>query len=235
MDTDDNTLDPNSDCNVTSGLLIFHQGANELLDTNWAAASTIDPTSASSSGASQRKHCPQLMRTIETFSQGLASNMELKIADTVSSNLEDTSHQETLGKPTLDEKDFETTHARIHVYDSRPASDDTGKPIVLFLHGNSFCSKIWLPFFESDFAYAHRLIALDYPGHGESGDALDPERSYNMPGYADAALQILRQIDASRYKLMLRGDLIALCPADRHSVGRSSLSDGVWAGMSQSR
>ncbi|TGT59761.1 alpha/beta fold hydrolase, partial [bacterium M00.F.Ca.ET.159.01.1.1] len=35
------------------------------------------------------------------------------------------------------------------------------------------------------------LIAPDLPGHGASGDAIDPDRSYSMEGYADAMTEVL--------------------------------------------
>jgi pimeloyl-ACP methyl ester carboxylesterase len=107
------------------------------------------------------------------------------------------SHNPETMAPRRQDRSVETNHAKIWVLDSLPEDNDPTKPLILLLHGNSFCSEIWKHVFASDLANTHRIVAFDLPGHGESSDATDPERTYNMPGYADVALQVLRQIDAS--------------------------------------
>jgi pimeloyl-ACP methyl ester carboxylesterase len=52
--------------------------------------------------------------------------------------------------------------------------------------------------FHSDLAKTHRLIAIDFPGHGDSSDANDPEDSYNQPAYAEACLQVIQSLSASK-------------------------------------
>ena len=42
------------------------------------------------------------------------------------------------------------------------------------------------------------MIAFDLPGHGESADADDPERSCNIPAYADVALEVLSALGIDR-------------------------------------
>jgi pimeloyl-ACP methyl ester carboxylesterase len=44
----------------------------------------------------------------------------------------------------------------------------------------------------------YRLIAPDLPGHGDSSDAIDPDRSYGMEGYADAMAEVLRLMGIDR-------------------------------------
>lgn len=39
-----------------------------------------------------------------------------------------------------------------------------------------------------------RLIAFDLPGHGDSEDATDPDRTYTRPGFADAAIEVLQAL-----------------------------------------
>jgi len=39
------------------------------------------------------------------------------------------------------------------------------------------------------------LIAFDLPGHGESSDAPEPERTYTMSGYAQTAVEVLQQLE----------------------------------------
>ncbi len=88
---------------------------------------------------------------------------------------------------------IETPFAGISVRDSR--SDG---PAVLMLHGNSSCKMIFRRQFEAPMASRLRLIAMDLPGHGESGDARDPASAYTLGGYARAALAILDALDIRR-------------------------------------
>src|SRR5207247_1195153 len=44
---------------------------------------------------------------------------------------------------------------------------------------------------DSDLGDHYRLVAFDLPGHGASTDAVDPERTYNLPGYAAATIELL--------------------------------------------
>jgi pimeloyl-ACP methyl ester carboxylesterase len=62
-------------------------------------------------------------------------------------------------------------------------SASTGRPIVL-VHGNSCSSKAWARQFEGALAAKYRLIAIDLPGHGDSGRAGVPETDYSMIGYS---------------------------------------------------
>lgn len=41
------------------------------------------------------------------------------------------------------------------------------------------------------------VIAFDLPGHGESSDAPDPHMSYTQPGFAKAAILVLKHYNAS--------------------------------------
>src|SRR5206468_510625 len=44
---------------------------------------------------------------------------------------------------------------------------------------------------EGPLGQRYRMLAPDLPGHGDSSDAVDPVRSYSMPGYADAMVEVL--------------------------------------------
>jgi pimeloyl-ACP methyl ester carboxylesterase len=89
--------------------------------------------------------------------------------------------------------DVDTTHGRITVVDVGSAG-----PTVLLIHGNSACKEIFARQFDSRLTTRFRLIAFDLPGHGASSDAIDPERTYHIPGYADAALEVLRALHVDR-------------------------------------
>lgn len=45
----------------------------------------------------------------------------------------------------------------------------------------------------------YRLIAIDLPGHGASGDAFDPNRTYSMVGYAEATIAVLEALDIRHF------------------------------------
>ena len=78
-------------------------------------------------------------------------------------------------------------------------------PAIVLVHGNSASSRAFARQFDSRLGTAHRLIAFDLPGHGQSADAADPAATYNMPGYA----RVLREV-----------------------VGQLGLGDAVFAGWS---
>ncbi len=83
-----------------------------------------------------------------------------------------------------------TSHADILASES----GNGGTP-VLMIHGNSTCHSVFRHQFQSELAQHHRLIAFDLPGHGESSDAFDPDRTYTLPGLADAAIEPLDKLD----------------------------------------
>jgi len=69
-----------------------------------------------------------------------------------------------------------------------------GRTTVVFIHGNSSCRKIFRHQMMGALLYRCRLIAFDLPGHGDSDDALVPERTYSRPGLADAAIELLKAL-----------------------------------------
>jgi pimeloyl-ACP methyl ester carboxylesterase len=85
-----------------------------------------------------------------------------------------------------------TSHASLAVEETA----GTGMP-VLFIHGNSFCRGIFRKQLQGRLAARYRMIAFDLPGHGESGDALDPVRSYTRPTLADGAVELLEMLGVS--------------------------------------
>ncbi|KAF2674062.1 alpha/beta-hydrolase [Microthyrium microscopicum] len=91
-----------------------------------------------------------------------------------------------------DSKDYtiQTTHGTLAITDV-----GTGSPALLMIHGNSFNKRIFHHILTSPLSKSHRLLAFDLPGHGASTNAPDAERSYSMPGYADAAIEILTKLE----------------------------------------
>ncbi len=70
------------------------------------------------------------------------------------------------------------------------------------IHGNSSCKEVFRNQLDGDIGATYRCIAMDLPGHGRSDDATDPERTYSMPGYADAAIELMRELGHERYAML---------------------------------
>ncbi|KAL1594800.1 hypothetical protein SLS59_008613 [Nothophoma quercina] len=87
---------------------------------------------------------------------------------------------------------LETSHGIISITDTGLKND---RPALLLLHGNSSSSKIFRHILTSQtLSSQYRLITFDLPGHGASSNALHPEKSYTMAGYADLAVHILEHL-----------------------------------------
>jgi pimeloyl-ACP methyl ester carboxylesterase len=93
----------------------------------------------------------------------------------------------------ISDRKVKTSHAEIAL--SETSGD--GLPII-FLHGNSSCKEVFRRQLESPLGDTNRLIAMDLPGHGASGDAFNPEMTYTMPGYAEAAIEALGVLGVQR-------------------------------------
>ncbi|MBB95449.1 MAG: alpha/beta hydrolase [Rhodobacteraceae bacterium] len=91
----------------------------------------------------------------------------------------------------------DTSHASIAVTDS-----ETDGPVVLMIHGNSSCREVFRNQLTGAIGQAFRVIAMDLPGHGNSSDATDPERTYWMPGYADTAIELMDRLGIDRYAVL---------------------------------
>jgi len=86
-----------------------------------------------------------------------------------------------------------TPHGELSYVDSGGSG-----PVVLFIHGNSSCKEIFARQLASPLFARHRLIAFDLPGHGMSSNAPDPERTYSIHGFADAAIALLGALRIDR-------------------------------------
>jgi pimeloyl-ACP methyl ester carboxylesterase len=86
-----------------------------------------------------------------------------------------------------------TAFADIAIRDSAAAG-----PAVLMIHGNSSCKEVFRHQFDSPLGARLRLIAMDLPGHGASGDAPDPAAAYTLNFYADAAIEVLAALGLAR-------------------------------------
>ena len=87
----------------------------------------------------------------------------------------------------------ETAHGELSYVD-----DGGPGPAVLFVHGNSSCKEIFGKQLASPRFAGHRRIAFDLPGHGESSNAPEPERTYSIHGFTDAAIALLSALRVER-------------------------------------
>lgn len=87
------------------------------------------------------------------------------------------------------EKTVSTRRAEIAV------SETSGKDLpVVFLHGNSMSKDVFRGVLASPMGEKHRLIAIDFPGHGKSSNAHYPAQSYTMPGYAECVVEVMQEM-----------------------------------------
>jgi pimeloyl-ACP methyl ester carboxylesterase len=94
-----------------------------------------------------------------------------------------------------------TPFGEIYVVDS--GNHKSILPVLLLLHGNSSCTRVWHPLVSSlSMTPGRRVIAIDLPGHGLSDNAPEPERAYTMRGYAECAIHVLHQLEVSEFTVL---------------------------------
>lgn len=87
---------------------------------------------------------------------------------------------------------LKTSHGEIALEES-----GTGGIAVVMIHGNSSCKEVFRHQLDSSLAEQYRLIAFDLPGHGRSGNAPYPPRSYPLTGYADLVVELVALLGLS--------------------------------------
>lgn len=80
-----------------------------------------------------------------------------------------------------------------------------GEPPLVFLHGFA-CNRTFLAPQMAHFAAGHRVVSVDFLGHGDSDK---PRRAYRIPGFAAEVARLLEHLD-------LRGVVVV-----GHSMGGS--------------
>ncbi|MCP4317197.1 MAG: alpha/beta hydrolase [Hyphomicrobiales bacterium] len=98
----------------------------------------------------------------------------------------------------MNEKIVQTSHCNIAIAESAGSAS----PVVLMLHGNSSCKEVFRNQLEGPIGAKYHCIAMDLPGHGHSDDASNPEATYCMPGYADAALEVMQQLSHTKFVVL---------------------------------
>ena len=96
-----------------------------------------------------------------------------------------------------DLKFIDNSHARLAYRES----SGTGLPLLM-IHGNSTSGEVFRNQLGGAIGAKHRCIAFDLPGHGDSEDAKDPDRTYWMEGYAAAAVELMQSLGINRYAVL---------------------------------
>lgn len=76
-------------------------------------------------------------------------------------------------------------------------SESGGHPLVL-IHGSGASRDAFVHQLESPLAKTFRMIAVDLPGHGKSGDASDPANTYSVRGLSTSVLEVLKALGIER-------------------------------------
>ncbi|WP_237479700.1 alpha/beta fold hydrolase [Lichenibacterium dinghuense] len=90
-----------------------------------------------------------------------------------------------------------TSQGRVSI---RETSGD-GLPVLL-LHGNSSCKEAFRAQMGGALGARHRMVAIDFLGHGASEDAAEPDHSYTLLGYADLVVEVAETLGLDRYALL---------------------------------
>ncbi len=79
-------------------------------------------------------------------------------------------------------------------------SDGLGEPLLM-LHGSGASREVFAKQFDSPLASRYRLIAIDLPGHGESGDAAAPGQ-YGVDALADTVAEVMARKSIARFAVL---------------------------------
>lgn len=76
-------------------------------------------------------------------------------------------------------------------------------PVLVMLHPNSTSRLFFKKQMEDQNLTSHfRLVALDFPGHGDSKPSDTPEKTYTFPGYADSVAKTLKEMGVKKCALL---------------------------------
>jgi pimeloyl-ACP methyl ester carboxylesterase len=73
-----------------------------------------------------------------------------------------------------------------------------GDAVVLFIHGNSSCRKVFKRQMAREFYQQYKMITFDLPGHGESENSPRPHQTYTLAGFADATHELIEALQLER-------------------------------------
>ncbi len=77
-----------------------------------------------------------------------------------------------------------------------------GEKVVVFIHGNSSCKEVFCEQLNNIDSNGYSFISIDLPGHGGSDNALLPEVTYTIPGYAKIISEVLKMLKIPNYSVV---------------------------------
>jgi pimeloyl-ACP methyl ester carboxylesterase len=78
----------------------------------------------------------------------------------------------------------------------------TGEKVVVFIHGNSSCKEVFSEQLNNMDTRGYSFVSIDLPGHGGSDNALMPEVTYTIPGYAKIISEVLKILEIPNYSVV---------------------------------
>lgn len=73
-------------------------------------------------------------------------------------------------------------------------NDGKGRPLLL-LHGAGASKEVFHQQFDSVLGETYRVVAIDLPGHGKSGNADNPNEAYTVPALADTVDAVMSDLE----------------------------------------
>ncbi len=97
----------------------------------------------------------------------------------------------------IDDLVVATRQAAVRVRQSR-GPGEPGELCIVMLHGSGNSIEAFRRQFSSPLAESHRLIAIDLPGHGLSGNADDPAMAYTLEGLTATVAEVLSAVGCTK-------------------------------------
>lgn len=91
----------------------------------------------------------------------------------------------------------QTVAGKISVWDSKTKSANS----LVLIHGNSACKEVFAPLYHS-LSDKYHVVAIDLPGHGESDDAAEPDKHYNLNTFSQVVQEVVQSLDLQNYYIM---------------------------------
>ena len=100
----------------------------------------------------------------------------------------------------MTERNIETRFGPIWL-DERNIDEKGNGSSIVFLHGNSASSLTFSSLVQQANLDHKHILLPDFPGHGKSRPANDPETVYGLQPFAELIADLMEQIDAESYVL----------------------------------
>ncbi len=72
-------------------------------------------------------------------------------------------------------------------------------PTIMFLHGNSLSSETFRYQYQAGTLDELNLLAIDFPGHGDSQWSKNPEKEYSLFGLRDIILELIKKLKIGKF------------------------------------